>query len=538
MRLGAVGVVLTVSTVTYVAVARPTPVPRVHRDVVTLQGTVRGYLASNPPHFAYYGIPYAGSLTQGDRFKDPQPPPKWGGIFEALHKIKCPQVKAAGDENCLVVNIFTPQKQDATLLPVVVFVHGGDLQSGWGAHRPPALFLEEGNNVIVTFNYRLGSLGFLCLRTPDVPGNAGLKDQIAALYWVHRNIHQFGGNPQDVTVYATEAAAITVQLILLSELVEGFLHKVILEQGSDDPDELYQFYLKASDEELVTIPEIFCPCVDNTTDNVHNLIDVDPMRKLEDGLFTNVPMILTFTPRDTASILGTDLKKFEKPPDHFEYLLPHNLEFKNEKVKSEVAKIVKKFYFPDDFTRNSMVHNYAYYAQDILVEYPIIKVAMMFAAKSAYPVYVMKFTLPKVNEDSDKPESTNLDTILDYLHKDKAQINLFGELVTMLLRNFKTLGDPTPLTTAFIPLIWQSVHTEGDSQIHISDVQVLHLGPTRLTVSPHHNPRLKFWDKVYTKFHRAHKVSDEETEDMLNSKEEEEDHDDNDLYKLVFSEEK
>lgn len=321
--------------------------------------------------------------------------------------------------------------------------------------------------MIVTFNYRLGSLGFLCLRTPEVPGNAGLKDQIAALYWVHRNIQQFGGNPQDVTVYATEAAAIAVQLILLSELVEGLLHKVILESGSvlspaalaydplgtaytgaaylgytgsADPDKLYQFYLQASDEDLVTIPETFQPCVDNTTDNIHSLIDLDPMQKLEDGLFTNVPMIITYTQKDTASILGTDLERFEKPPDHFEYLLPHNLQFKNEEVKSEVAKIVKKFYFPEDFTRNSMVHNYAYYVQDILVEYPIIKLAMMFAVKNTYPVYVMKYTLPKINKDSNKLESSSSDTILDYLQKDKVQSNLFVELVTMLLRNFKSLG--------------------------------------------------------------------------------------------------
>ncbi|KAH9642316.1 hypothetical protein HF086_009680 [Spodoptera exigua] len=502
MRFGPVGVVLIVSTVTCVTMGRPTPVPRVHRDVVTLQGTVRGYLASNPPHFAYFGIPYAQSPTRSGRFKDPEPPPKWDGIFEALHKIKCPQLKADGEENCLVVNIFTPEEKAATLLPVIVFVHGGEFQNGWGAYRPPRQFLEEGNNVIVTFNYRLGSLGFLCLKTPDAPGNAGLKDQIAALYWVHRNVQQFGGSPQDVTVYAIEAGAVSVQLILLSGLAEGLLHKVILEsgsvlspaalqydpldaayigaaslgyKGSDDPNELYEFYLHASDKELVTIPESFLPCVDNTSDNVHNLIDLDPIQKLEEGIYTKVPMIITFTQKDTKSILGTDLQRFENPPDNFEYLLPHNLEFMKEEVKSEVAKIVKKYYFPEDFTRRSMAHNYAYYIQDILVDYPTIKAAIMFAAKNTYPVYVMKFSLPKTSWDSSKLESSSFDTILDYLYKEEKQSHFLVELVTMLIRNFKTLG--------------------------------------------------------------ANDVTQDETEDLLNSKDID-DHDDNDLYRLAFVEEK
>ncbi|KAF9412398.1 hypothetical protein HW555_009067 [Spodoptera exigua] len=545
--LSHLGVVLIVSTVTCVTMGRPTPVPRVHRDVVTLQGTVRGYLASNPPHFAYFGIPYAQSPTRSGRFKDPEPPPKWDGIFEALHKIKCPQLKADGEENCLVVNIFTPEEKAATLLPVIVFVHGGEFQNGWGAYRPPRQFLEEGNNVIVTFNYRLGSLGFLCLKTPDAPGNAGLKDQIAALYWVHRNVQQFGGSPQDVTLYAIEAGAVSVQLILLSGLAEGLLHKVILEsgsvlspaalqydpldaaykgaaslgyKGSDDPNELYEFYLHASDKELVTIPESFLPCVDNTSDNVHNLIDLDPIQKLEEGMYTKVPMIITFTQKDTKSILGTDLQRFENPPDNFEYLLPNNLEFMKEEVKSEVAKIVKK---------HSMAHNYAYYIQDILVDYPTIKAAIMFAAKNTYPVYVMKFSLPKTSWDSILTQS--LTTCI----KKKKQSHFLVELVTMLIRNFKTLGDPTPLTTTLIPILWEPVSSDGDS---ISNMHVLHFGPSsRITMSSHNNPRLKFWDKIYTRFHSANDVTQDETEDLLNSKDID-DHDDNDLYRLAFVEEK
>lgn len=335
----------------------------------------------------------------------------------------------------------------------------------WGAYHAPKIFLNEGF-VVVTFNYRLGVLGFLCLSTSDVPGNAGLKDQIAALYWVHRNIAEFGGNPNDVTVYGTGAGAATVQLILLSGLVEGLLHRVVLESGSvlspssmtydpiaiaykgassldytgsDDPDELQTFYQEASSKDLTIIPEMFLPCVDNMSDYLQSLIDTDPIKKLRDGNFYNVPMLITFTHKDKTEIIGKDTTNFEKPPEYFDLLLPNNLEFENHQVRHGVGEIVKKFYFSEDF-RSDMVQSYADYMHDTLTEYPIIKMAMLFAAKNTYSVYVMKFTLPRGTEDPEESETNSFDTILDYIYKEEEQTEGVLEKLMTLLKNFIKLG--------------------------------------------------------------------------------------------------
>ena len=335
----------------------------------------------------------------------------------------------------------------------------------WGAYHAPTMFLNEGF-VIVTFNYRLGALGFLCLSTPEAPGNAGLKDQIAALYWVHRNIAEFGGNPDDVTVYGTGAGAAAVQLILLSGLVEGLLHRVILEsgsalspssmtydpivlahkgasslgyEGSNDTEELQTFYQQASAKDLTTIPETFLPCVDNMSDYLQSLIDIDPIKKLKDGNFYNVPMLITFTHKDKTAIIGTETEKFENPPENFDNLLPNNLEFVKHKVKHGVGEIVKQFYFSEDF-RGDVVQSYADYMHDILIEYPIVKMAMLFAVKNTYSVYVMHFTLPRGTEDPEESEPNHFDTILDYLYKEEEQTEDVLEKLMILIKNFIKLG--------------------------------------------------------------------------------------------------
>ncbi|KAJ8723598.1 hypothetical protein PYW07_007578 [Mythimna separata] len=563
MRLGGVGVVCRVSVVLCVVQARPTPAPRPHRDVATSQGAARGYLAPDSPHFAYFGLPYARPPTRRDRFKAPEPPPEWDGVFEATHKIKCSQANADGEENCLVVNVFTPE--DATSLPVLVFVHGGDFQNGgadhndvggrlpvndvdtfepkvkdpsvfrWGAYQAPNPFLEDGY-VIVTFNYRLGALGFLSLGIPEAPGNAGLKDQIAALYWVHRNIAEFGGNPADVTVYGTGAGAAAVQLVLMSGLVEGLLHRVILEsrsalspsammldplniayngavflgyEGTNSPDELYSFYEQASAEDLASIPEMFLPCIDHTSDNALNLIDVDPIKNLKDGNFYNVPMLITFTHPDKTSIIGPDTEKFETAPENFDDLLPNNLEFEEHKDKHGLGEIVKQFYFKEDF-REDMVQNYADYMHDILTEYPIFKMAMLFAAKNKYSVYLMKFTLPRQGSDE---SMTSFDAILDYLYKEEEQTEDVLEKLMTLLKNFIQMGDPTPLTTSLIPVIWQPVPS-GKENFQISDVPLLQFDRTLRMSVPPSNQRLLFWDNIYSQFYKPHVIQHEETEDL------------------------
>lgn len=169
----------------------------------------------------------------------PLPGPVWMQPLEAVDKdIICPQTKSPYvsankmQENCFVANIHVPNTKE-TNLPVFVYVHGGAYCLGYGEMGSPASLVKRRKNFIaVTFNYRLGAHGFLCLGTEDAPGNAGMKDQVALLRWVKKNIASFGGNPDDVTLAGGSAGGSAVDLLMLSDMTEGLYNKVIPESGS------------------------------------------------------------------------------------------------------------------------------------------------------------------------------------------------------------------------------------------------------------------------------------------------------------------
>ena len=113
--------------------------------------------------------------------------------------------------------------------------------------NPSHMMLQD--IVVVTFNYRLGTLGYLNLGTPDVPGNAGFKDQVLALHWVRRNIENFGGNPKDITLMGYSAGALSVQLHLMSELSKDLFHRAIIMSGSIAP----QLYLPYGQQKYLAV---------------------------------------------------------------------------------------------------------------------------------------------------------------------------------------------------------------------------------------------------------------------------------------------
>jgi carboxylesterase type B len=98
-------------------------------------------------------------------------------------------------------------------------------------YGPDFLITEE--VVIVTTNYRLGFLGFLSLKDPSlgVPGNAGLKDIVMALKWVQKNIHNFGGDPNNVTICGGSTGGVAVHLLTLSPMSKDLFHKAIAQSG-------------------------------------------------------------------------------------------------------------------------------------------------------------------------------------------------------------------------------------------------------------------------------------------------------------------
>ncbi len=210
---------------------------------VTAFGAVRGQRAANGVT-AWRGIPFAATTAGVNRWAPPAPPVPWSGELDARRPGPvCPQPArpfsewahgplAHSGEDCLNLNVWAPPTEGPH--PVLVFIHGGGWALGWGSNP-----LLDGTHlaaaidaVVVTFNYRLGSLGWLrhpeLATEPDAPtGNWGTLDQRAALRWVAANIEAFGGDPANVTLAGESAGAGSALHLLADPAAEGLFHRVI-----------------------------------------------------------------------------------------------------------------------------------------------------------------------------------------------------------------------------------------------------------------------------------------------------------------------
>jgi carboxylesterase type B len=178
------------------------------------------------PIEAFRGIPYAKSPVGPLRFSLPQALPASGNVFDAVvFGQACPSSNVGHGveegEDCLNLNLYRPvgsttteDGKPAALLPVIVYVHGGGFNGGMGIERNMASFVSWAKQplVSVSFNYRVGALGFLPAALTARQGllNLGLKDQQLLFQWVQENISKFGGDPENVTIMGLSAGAHSV----------------------------------------------------------------------------------------------------------------------------------------------------------------------------------------------------------------------------------------------------------------------------------------------------------------------------------------
>jgi para-nitrobenzyl esterase len=207
-------------------------------------GAVRALPRDERGVLAFKGIPYAAAPVGDLRWRAPQPPPGWDGVSDATQYGARFLSALTGDatpgpprsEDALNLNVWTAARSADERRPVMVWVHGGGFQFGSGA--APVVDgtpLAARGVVVVTFNYRLGVLGFLAHPELDAEapsGNFGLQDQLAALRWVQANIAQFGGDAANVTVFGESAGAHAIGILMASPLARGLMHKAIGQSGA------------------------------------------------------------------------------------------------------------------------------------------------------------------------------------------------------------------------------------------------------------------------------------------------------------------
>ncbi|MBI4672144.1 MAG: carboxylesterase/lipase family protein [Chloroflexi bacterium] len=218
-------------------------VPISNAPIVKIQsGALQGVRENNLSVFK--GIPYAAPPIGESRWREPQPVAAWSGVrpADAFGKA-CIQpvaksLEGAGEvgpqsEDCLYLNVWTPNPDPAAKLPVMVWIHGGALVIGAGSlPLYDGAALAQRGAVVVTFNYRLGPLGFfshpaLEQANPKGPVNFGLLDEIAVLKWVQQNIAAFGGDPNNVMIFGESAGGESVLALFASPLAQGLFHKGI-----------------------------------------------------------------------------------------------------------------------------------------------------------------------------------------------------------------------------------------------------------------------------------------------------------------------
>lgn len=202
------------------------------------QGSINGTLwtSRHSRNFhAFLRIPFAEPPIGDLRFREPQPPTSWTGIYDATYYgPMCVQATArldiAADEDCLHLNVFSPNLNGS--LPVIVYIFGGAFSFGTGIDQGGPHSLMDREVVLVNFNYRVSALGFLAVGTKEVSGNAGMKDQVMALKWIQRNIARFGGDPGRVTLNGMSAGGISATAHMVSPMSKDLFHGVYSFSGS------------------------------------------------------------------------------------------------------------------------------------------------------------------------------------------------------------------------------------------------------------------------------------------------------------------
>ncbi|CAH0728598.1 unnamed protein product, partial [Brenthis ino] len=519
------------------------------RYVETDSGVVSGEKYWKADYYEFYGIPYAKVPTGRDRFQAPLAPEPWEGVFKATKRTTlCHQIYYTGDvndetmldgeEECLVVNLFVPDvASEKNLVPVVVYIHSGAFSGGSGMMAMYS-YLVRHDIIAVSFNYRLGALGFACLGNKEIPGNAGLKDQVAALRWIKKNIKKFGGDPDNITLAGFSVGASMAHLLSLSPATKGLFNKIILDSGSaltpfainrhpvttaknialsigyngtDSLKDLTEFYLNATIRDL-TEKSLhfyvrnssfgFAPCIENKIEGVEAILTESPLDVMKKGLYNDVAVLIGFSNMEGISRTIKFGEWREEMNEKFADFLPADLKFDTEKSKNDFITQTKMSYFGEQKIDAQALQSYINYFSDSMFKYGIIRAAKLHSAISKKPIYLYEFGyVGRLNINH-----IYMEKVKGASHRDQTSyvLDFFGftnnykdldtrDRMTSMWSDFVKYSDPTKYESSLITFKWQPYTNENPNYLEIN--KKLQMKKDLFADG------WRFWNKVYDKYY-------------------------------------
>lgn len=257
---------------------------------------------------------------EAKRFEKPVPASPWSGVLNATkYRDACPQFgkqapnstkpSSAFDfetmtmsEDCLYLNVWQPSKGRSNR-PVMVYFHGGAFQIGtiFSMFYDAKLMSQIGDVVVVSISYRLSMFGFLYAgESKDSPGNLGFHDQILALKWIRGNIHLFGGDPKQVTLFGQSSGSMSVAALVLSPLAKNLFHRAILQSGSS-----ISFSGATDKKTALKTTMSLCEILDCPTGSAQKILQCLKQKPLESIL--NATNVLNSKSRLVFPIYGDDV---------------------------------------------------------------------------------------------------------------------------------------------------------------------------------------------------------------------------------------
>ncbi|XP_014357082.2 juvenile hormone esterase [Papilio machaon] len=510
--------------------------------------------------FSFRGIPYAEPPIGDLRFKPPQPKKAWDGVRDAkkFGPICCQcnlnkeEVAPSASEDCLFLNVYTPDIKPKNALPVMFYIHGGGLVSGSGnddMYGPE--FLVRHDVILVTFNYRLEVLGFLCLDTEDIPGNAGMKDQVAALRWVNENIASFGGDSKNITIFGHSAGGLSVSYHLISPMSKGLFQRAMVMSGSltcpwgqmfeprerglalarklgcysEDDKELYEFFKHQPVENLIgmQVPITFSEKGKGLYDLMFGVVDEkqfgnnerfifgDVIEKLRNGIHEGVELVMGYV-EDEGLIhirIGISLEETCNYANEFrEFFVPkliaHNCTLAQQ---FEVGRKIKHFYFKDEVVTMDNLKEIVKFNSLHIFTYPMFQLARSCSLKNK--VYFYKFTgkternfmvrsLSLEKFVGDKIPVCHADEInyIFPMKKENLKINKNAKSfkiinhTTKLFTNFAKYGNPTQ--EGMFGLQWTPYKMNEQSYLDINENLTIGFKPDKVEVD--------FWENIFKEY--------------------------------------